>query len=169
MSKAGRNRRQNVERQPNGDIRREKPKLPIQRVRAIINREIKDPRYGTWLGLMAINLEITEKQWDAACTYRDARKAVDALLGLPARYVRAIDYERVSGRSNGQETLSENEARAISRFRHADECLGESAIEHRIVVDAVIFDGSVTLPQEKRALSDGLERLAKFYSKYRGV
>ena len=165
MSKAGRKRKQNVDRQPNGDITRRKPDMSLQRIRAIVAREYKDPRYGSPLGLMAINADIDQKQWDAACTYRDSRKAVDAILGLPARYVRAIDYERVSGCSNGQETISENEAAAIRRFRAADECLGESASEHRIVVDCVIFDASVTLPQERKALISGLSRLAVHYFK----
>jgi len=162
MSRAGR-KRKSLDREPNGRVQRDQSAaVQMQRVKTMIRVGHIEPRWGSPLGLALIQKQIDPEQYESGVKYAAQRLAVDILIGLPTRYVRAIDYSSLRGGESGILELSDADLAAIKRFREADEILGQHAADHRIVCQVVVYDEPFAY-FERQALISGLERLSAHY------
>lgn len=105
-------RKQNIERQPNGQPQRGPERG--HRQRALTWARLRDKELGTPFGMMKWAEQITERMYDAGMEYKRAREAADRALGLGPLIAKGQDISAVGGHDTGEETPEQ-----IKRKRNA--------------------------------------------------
>src|SRR3990167_6065285 len=94
MARTRRNRRTTAVREPNGRVQREREFEPalIRRLRDAALRGLRDAEWGTELGMMYLQGELTEGQYAAGIRW--AREAADYMSGISIFPVRSANLEK---------------------------------------------------------------------------
>ncbi len=94
------------------------PPAQIKRLFDAALRGAADPLYGTALGLLYANQEITTQELAAGTAYAKQRGRFDRVMGIPGRFTLSPDYG--TGRSiSSREPLTEREVASVKK-RHGE-------------------------------------------------
>lgn len=108
------------ERYPSGKLKppeKQKASTPPAQIKRLFEaalRRAADPIYGTSLGLLFMNGDITAHELAAGTSYAKLRGRYDRAMGIPGRFTLSPDYGTVRAISN-REPMSDREIEAIEK------------------------------------------------------
>lgn len=116
-----------------------------------------DAHWGSPIGRLFLQKEISSIQFDAASKYAHLRAAADRELGLPFRAVRAINYASVKIKDTGS-GHDANEG-VITACEEAERAVGMNTNALRALQAVVVLEESPAGYEQKLALYLALDRL----------
>lgn len=116
-----------------------------------------DANWGSPIGKLFLQKEISSAQFDAANKYAQLRAAADREQGLPFRAAKAINYAALKITSSVDN--SEAKQQIITSCAEAEDAVGRQTTAFRALRDVVIEEQWPAGYEQRMALFVGLDRL----------
>lgn len=124
---------------------------------------VTDSKFGTVLGRMAIQREITPPQFIAGQRFATLRAKADHALGVPARNPKALSFEIGGGLSLVADDPDRDLA-IVRALEEAEIAIGVHSRELSALEDVCIYDIHPDTYEVKLAFKSGIARLANHWS-----
>lgn len=160
MSRRGRKRKQNVDRQPNGRANVwENPKAAteLRRMASKLRHDVTHPWYGYPLGKLALSGYITAEEFEAGTRWAELTWRWGQIMGIAMPMCRAINWEGSHGKSLADPPQPEEIERVKTRKVMADMAISRAGFGvERECIKVIIEDCE---PDRRELVRAGLRAL----------